>query len=86
MDEDVSPLGRQGTVTVNSAGRILHIDPAGLSPLVFSYVASGPNKGRVQQIYQTNGNSVRVATLTYDSQGERHRRDLAAGARDPLSP
>src|SRR4029078_13010481 len=61
-----SPLGRQGSALLDDAGRVVQINAPGMAPVVIDYLTSGPNKGRLWHVSQSDGVTARVTELTYD--------------------
>ena len=62
---DTSPAGRQRTTTIDTKGRVVREQTAGLEPVAYAYDAHG----RLVTITQGTGAGARITHLTYDSQG-----------------
>jgi RHS repeat-associated protein len=71
---DSSPMGRQSMSTINSLGRVIRLQAAGIEPITFDYDA----RGRLVTMTQGTGPDARVTTYVYDSNGH------VAAITDPL--
>jgi YD repeat-containing protein len=64
-----SPLGRQGTMTLDASGRAVLMSVPGIAPVSLEYVTAGPNKGQISKISQASGGETRATEFAYDVTG-----------------
>jgi RHS repeat-associated protein len=72
---ETTPAGRLSTTLIDSLGRPLQVQAAGLAPVSFSY----DSRGRLDSVSQGTGSERRTVSFDYDSQG------YLAHLADPLS-